>query len=54
MQWRNEIATHTAQPDGSPLLKVLIWHGAGRDKDVKELKKYDVVSNNVLPDSLIT
>lgn len=38
MQWRNEIASHT---DG---LNVLVWHGASRQTEVKELKKYDVVS----------
>lgn len=37
MQWRNELATHT---DG---MKVLVWHGASRESDVKELQKYDVV-----------
>jgi len=37
MQWRNEIATHTAGMD------VLVWHGASRMTDPKELKKYDVV-----------
>jgi DNA repair protein RAD16 len=37
MQWKNEIAAHT---EG---LKVLVWHGASRQSDVKELKKYDVV-----------
>lgn len=37
MQWRNEIATHT---DG---MNVLVWHGAARTTDAKELKKYDVV-----------
>jgi hypothetical protein len=24
-------------------MKVLVWHGASRESDVKELKKYDVV-----------
>lgn len=38
MQWKNEIEAHT---DG---MKVLIWHGHARESDVKELKKYDVVS----------
>lgn len=38
MQWKNEIETHT---DGN---KVLVWHGASRETDVDELKKYDVVS----------
>jgi len=37
MQWRNEIETH------SEGLKVLVWHGASRESNVKELKKYDVV-----------
>jgi len=42
MQWRNELATHT---DG---MKVLVWHGASREWDVKELKKYDVVLSSPL------
>ncbi|KAJ6516407.1 SNF2 family N-terminal domain-containing protein [Mycena sanguinolenta] len=37
MQWKNEIAAHT---DG---LRVLIWHGSGRESNPDELKKYDVV-----------
>ncbi|KAJ6612169.1 SNF2 family N-terminal domain-containing protein [Mycena sp. CBHHK59/15] len=37
MQWKGEIETHT---DG---LKVLIWHGSGRESDHHELEKYDVV-----------
>ncbi|KDQ65098.1 hypothetical protein JAAARDRAFT_64882 [Jaapia argillacea MUCL 33604] len=37
MQWRNEIATHTTG------MNVLVWHGHGRESDIKELKKYDVV-----------
>lgn len=37
MQWRNEIEAHT---EG---LKVLVWHGASRESNIKELKKYDVV-----------
>lgn len=37
MQWRNEIETHTAGMD------VLVWHGATRMTDPKELKNYDVV-----------
>ncbi|KAI0318102.1 SNF2 family N-terminal domain-containing protein [Amylostereum chailletii] len=37
MQWRNEIELHTFG------LKVLVWHGAAREADPKELKKYDVV-----------
>jgi DNA repair protein RAD16 len=37
MQWRNEINTHT---EG---MKVLVWHGASRVNNPKELEKYDVV-----------
>jgi DNA repair protein RAD16 len=37
MQWRNEIQTHTTGMD------VLVWHGASRNTDPGELKKYDVV-----------
>lgn len=37
MQWRNEIEMHTTGMD------VLVWHGALRITDPKELKKYDVV-----------
>lgn len=37
MQWRNEINSHTTG------LKVLVWHGASRESDAKELKKFDVV-----------
>ncbi|CAL1703495.1 unnamed protein product [Somion occarium] len=37
MQWKNEIEAH------SEGMKVLVWHGASRESDVKELKKYDVV-----------
>jgi DNA repair protein RAD16 len=37
MQWRNEIDAHTTGMD------VLVWHGASRMTDPKELKKYDVV-----------
>ena len=37
MQWRNEIDAHTSGMD------VLVWHGASRMTDPKELKKYDVV-----------
>ncbi|KAJ6543921.1 SNF2 family N-terminal domain-containing protein [Mycena capillaripes] len=37
MQWKNEIAAHT---DG---LRVLIWHGSGRESNPDELEKYDVV-----------
>ncbi|KAJ7638363.1 SNF2 family N-terminal domain-containing protein [Roridomyces roridus] len=37
MQWKNEIAAHT---DG---LKVLVWHGQGRETNPGALEKYDVV-----------
>jgi DNA repair protein RAD16 len=37
MQWRNEIEAHTSGMD------VLVWHGASRMTDPKELKKFDVV-----------
>ncbi|KAJ7122932.1 SNF2 family N-terminal domain-containing protein [Mycena epipterygia] len=37
MQWKNEIAAHT---DG---LRVLVWHGSGRETNPGELEKYDVV-----------
>ncbi|PFH50572.1 hypothetical protein AMATHDRAFT_3854 [Amanita thiersii Skay4041] len=37
MQWKHEVLTHT---DG---LKVLVWHGASRETNHKEFKKYDVV-----------
>ena len=37
MQWRNEIDAHTEN------MKVLVWHGAAREANPKELKKYDVV-----------
>ena len=37
MQWRNEIETNTTGMD------VLVWHGASRMTDPKELKKHDVV-----------
>ncbi|CAK5264719.1 unnamed protein product [Mycena citricolor] len=37
MQWKNEISAHT---DG---LRVLVWHGAGRESKVSELEKFDVV-----------
>ncbi len=37
MQWRNEIEAHTTGMD------VLVWHGASRMTDPKEMKKYDVV-----------
>ncbi|KAI0299763.1 SNF2 family N-terminal domain-containing protein [Multifurca ochricompacta] len=37
IQWRNEIESHTTG------MNVLVWHGASRMTDPKELKKYDVV-----------
>lgn len=37
MQWKNEVEAH------SEGLSVLVWHGASRETDVKQLKKYDVV-----------
>ena len=37
MQWRNEIEAHTSGMD------VLVWHGASRMTNPKEMKKYDVV-----------
>lgn len=37
MQWRNEIEAHTSGMD------VLVWHGASRMTDPKEMKKHDVV-----------
>ncbi|KAF8841295.1 hypothetical protein BDN67DRAFT_901690 [Paxillus ammoniavirescens] len=37
MQWRNEINAHTEN------MNVLVWHGASRIVDPKELEKYDVV-----------
>ncbi len=37
MQWKNEIEAH------SEGLSVLVWHGASRETDTKELKKFDVV-----------
>lgn len=37
MQWKREIETHT---EG---LKVCVFHGATRTKEVKELKTFDVV-----------
>jgi len=37
MQWRNEIEQH------SEGMSVLVWHGAARETDTKELTKYDVV-----------
>ncbi len=38
MQWRNEIEAYT-----EPKLKVLMWHGASRTQDLKQLKAADVV-----------
>ena len=38
MQWRNEIDKHT---EG---MNVLVWHGASRVNNPKELEKFDVVS----------
>ncbi|KAJ1018900.1 hypothetical protein NDA16_004703 [Ustilago loliicola] len=38
MQWRNEIEAYT-----KPKLKVLLWHGANRTQDLKQLKAADVV-----------
>lgn len=40
MQWRNEISAHT---EG---MNVLVWHGASRVSNPKELEKYDVVSSS--------
>ena len=37
IQWKNEIEAHT---EG---LKVYVFHGASRTKEVKELKSFDVV-----------
>ncbi|KIK96124.1 hypothetical protein PAXRUDRAFT_826315 [Paxillus rubicundulus Ve08.2h10] len=37
MQWRNEINAHTEN------MNVLVWHGASRIVNPKELEKYDVV-----------
>ena len=37
MQWRNEINAHT---EG---MNVLVWHGASRIVNVRELEQYDVV-----------
>jgi DNA repair protein RAD16 len=37
MQWKNEIEAHT---EG---LKVCVFHGATRTKEIKELKSFDVV-----------
>ncbi|SNX84973.1 probable RAD16 - nucleotide excision repair protein [Melanopsichium pennsylvanicum] len=38
MQWRNEIEQYT-----TPKLKVLLWHGANRTQNLKELQAADVV-----------
>lgn len=37
MQWRNEINKYT------PGMNVLMWHGAQRERNAKELKSFDVV-----------
>ncbi|KAG6330476.1 hypothetical protein ID866_8612, partial [Astraeus odoratus] len=37
MQWRNEINSHTEN------MNVLVWHGASRVGNPRELEKYDVV-----------
>lgn len=37
MQWRNEINAHT---EG---INVLVWHGAARIGNPRELEQYDVV-----------
>jgi DNA repair protein RAD16 len=37
MQWRNEIESHTDN------MKVLVWHGASRETNIKEIMKYDAV-----------
>ncbi|TDL29103.1 hypothetical protein BD410DRAFT_710839 [Rickenella mellea] len=37
MQWRNEIEAHTSG------FKVAVWHGASREANAQELKKFDVV-----------
>ncbi|GJJ07738.1 hypothetical protein Clacol_001943 [Clathrus columnatus] len=37
MQWKGEIETHTED------FKVVVWHGASREQNSKELEKYDVV-----------
>lgn len=39
MQWKNEIEAHTHE--GS--LKVLLFHGANRSSEAKDLEKYDVI-----------
>lgn len=39
MQWKNEIEAHTHEGK----LKVLLFHGANRETNVKELEKYDVI-----------
>ncbi|KAK6198712.1 SNF2 family N-terminal domain-containing protein [Scheffersomyces amazonensis] len=39
MQWKNEIEKHTHEGK----LKVLLFHGANRSSDPKELKKYDII-----------
>ncbi|TCD69165.1 DNA repair protein rad16 [Steccherinum ochraceum] len=37
MQWKNEVELHTES------LKVLVWHGASRETNATELRKFDVV-----------
>lgn len=39
MQWKNEIEAHTHEGK----LKVLLFHGAQRESDVKQLEQYDVI-----------
>ena len=46
VQWRNELAAHT---DG---VKVVVWHGAARKTNHKELEKFDVVSSLSRPPQL--
>ena len=37
MQWRNEIDAKTTG------MKVLLWHGAARKSDPRQMEKYDIV-----------
>ncbi|KAF8508824.1 SNF2 family N-terminal domain-containing protein [Gautieria morchelliformis] len=37
MQWKHEIETHTDD------FKVLVWYGASREQNIKELQKHDVI-----------
>lgn len=39
MQWKNEIEAHTDEGK----FKVLLFHGANRSSDMKELSKYDII-----------